>query len=227
MEMKYLMDKNKLKEYSPITYGLERTFYYLQYLSIANLLFGTRVKANKQFNTDNDKESITKKRGTNIEYYILAWVFLVLPICICFSNSENRLFKIASLCFAIYRLGEILVASINMNLFDAIRVEKGSHYVSSILRTIILSLINYFEIFMLYSIIYNFQINLLVGANGYHDTIYFSFITQLTIGYGDILPKGILKLVSMTQGIFGFLFGILVLSRFISIISTPNSVQEG
>lgn len=218
-------DNTQLKEYSPITYGLERIFYLLQYLSVANLFFGTRVKANKQFSNNDNKKSITKKRGTNIEYYILTWVFIILPICIWLSNSENRILKLSSTCLAIYRLLEILIVSINMNLFDVIRVGSKKHYVSGILRTIILSMINYFEIFMLYSVIYNSNISLLIGANGYHDTVYFSFITQLTIGYGDILPKGIIKLVSMTQGVFGFLFGILVLSRFISIISTPKSIQ--
>ena len=45
---------------------------------------------------------------------------------------------------------------------------------------------------------------------------YFSFITQLTIGYGDVSPKGWLRLVVVLQGLIGFLFVVSVLVRAIA-----------
>jgi potassium channel LctB len=43
------------------------------------------------------------------------------------------------------------------------------------------------------------------------DSIYFSFITILTIGYGDIYPTGFIRILTIIEGIVGWmLFGIIV-----------------
>jgi hypothetical protein len=49
----------------------------------------------------------------------------------------------------------------------------------------------------------------------------------LTIGYGDISPvSNEVKLVVMSQGIIGFLFALLVFSRFVSLMSGVHPVQS-
>jgi potassium channel LctB len=43
------------------------------------------------------------------------------------------------------------------------------------------------------------------------DFIYFSFVTILTIGYGDIAPHGFIRLLTAIEGLIGWLlFGIIV-----------------
>ena len=58
------MKPPELRQYSLITWVLERAFYRLQWLSIATWLLGTRIGAQKQFAEGGDKEAITKRRGT-------------------------------------------------------------------------------------------------------------------------------------------------------------------
>jgi len=49
------------------------------------------------------------------------------------------------------------------------------------------------------------------NAAGMFDSVYFSFITATTLGYGDISPKGILKLFSIIEAVLGLLiFGIVI-----------------
>ncbi len=49
------------------------------------------------------------------------------------------------------------------------------------------------------------------------DHIYFSFITATTTGFGDIIPIGAYKMVSLAEVIFGLLLLAFVTSKFVSI----------
>lgn len=49
------------------------------------------------------------------------------------------------------------------------------------------------------------------------DCIYFSFITATTTGFGDILPQGYFKIISVFEVIFGMLLLALVTSKLVSI----------
>jgi hypothetical protein len=49
------------------------------------------------------------------------------------------------------------------------------------------------------------------GLAGLGQAIYFSFVTALSIGYGDVVPVGPVRVVAVTEGVMGLiLFGILV-----------------
>lgn len=49
------------------------------------------------------------------------------------------------------------------------------------------------------------------------DSIYFSFITATSTGFGDIIPHGVFKIVSIIEVIFGLLLLAFVTSKLISI----------
>ena len=49
------------------------------------------------------------------------------------------------------------------------------------------------------------------------NSIYFSFVTATTTGYGDILPSGYFKLITIFEVVFGMLLLALVTSKFVSI----------
>jgi len=50
---------------------------------------------------------------------------------------------------------------------------------------------------------------------------YFSIITQLTIGYGDVYATGWLRIIAAAQGLIGALFVIVVLGR--AVLSPPKN----
>lgn len=54
--------------------------------------------------------------------------------------------------------------------------------------------------------------NLAEGVGGFSDLIYFSFITILSIGYGDITPASdIAQKMSMFFGLIGYFYGVVVI----------------
>ncbi|HTO61277.1 MAG TPA: ion channel, partial [Bradyrhizobium sp.] len=53
---------------------------------------------------------------------------------------------------------------------------------------------------------------------------YFSVVTQLTIGYGDLTPTSYLRAIIAAQGVLGFLVGIFAVSRVIAFLPKPQSV---
>ena len=56
------------------------------------------------------------------------------------------------------------------------------------------------------------------------DTIYFSFVTATTTGFGDIIPSGFFKIVSVFEVIFGLLLLAIVTSKLVSI--KQNAILE-
>ena len=53
-------------------------------------------------------------------------------------------------------------------------------------------------------------------APGFVTAIYFSFVTALSIGYGDVVPLGWFRLVAVVEGAFGLLIFGCVISKLVS-----------
>ena len=90
-------------------------------------------------------------------------------------------------------------------------------------RTLLMTLINILEVMLCFAFIYSYldDTNTLPGkfvfSTGYHltdlQTIYFSFVTSATIGYGDIAPKDplVIKLVIL-QIMLSLFFLVIVIT---------------
>lgn len=119
------------------------------------------------------------------------------------------------------RLLGILQMTVNLTLFDHLRIHTHKYWVESSVRNLILSMVNYAEMMAGFGILYA----ILIGRGGHFrgaesqlDGFYFSGITQLTIGYGDIAPIGAAKVLTLFHGLAGLLFTLFILSRFITLL---------
>ncbi|MBU6427777.1 MAG: hypothetical protein KGR26_02080, partial [Cyanobacteria bacterium REEB65] len=54
------------------------------------------------------------------------------------------------------------------------------------------------------------------GKSGFLAALYFSFVTALSIGYGDIVPVGIVRALAIVEGALGLLVFGGVVSKFVS-----------
>ena len=94
------------------------------------------------------------------------------------------------------------------------------------MRTLVLSFLNYLELLICFGIVYVTMLEQLVGAVTWLDAIYFSVVTQLTIGYGEIRPMGTARFVSAMQGLVAVAFTILILGRIVSVLPKIESVMK-
>lgn len=66
--------------------------------------------------------------------------------------------------------------------------------------------------------------NISAGINGFEDLIYFSFITVLSIGYGDITPAtDVAKKAAMFFGLIGYFYGVVVIGIIIGKFISKNN----
>lgn len=220
------MKPNELHEYSLLTWSLERLFRFLQLLSIATWLMGTRVSVQTQFDKEENRAAVTKRRGRQIEAYVVVW-FSAEILLLTFGEHLQESFRSISELIAAYRIVDILQATLNLNVFDRLRTSSKEIFVASLARTAILSVWNFFESMICFAVIYSANQTLLKHSYGIidpFDPIYFSAITQLTIGYGDVLPTSWLRGVAIAQGACGFLLGVFAISRVISFLPRTPSV---
>ena len=70
------------------------------------------------------------------------------------------------------------------------------------------------------------NISLLHGAGRAATGFYFSVVTQLTIGYGDVYPISVLRVVAVLQGLIGVVFVVLVLARLIASLPRIDSALD-
>ncbi len=218
------MKTRDIKRLSPITWVFERMFNAAQYLSPTNLLLGTRVGVQERFPTMTEEqiEARTIWRSRRIEAYIAAWAILELAVALWIPHAQGawRLLII----LPGFRIFEIFQATINLNLFDRLRLGEAAHKVASTARTLILSFWNFIELLVCVGIFYSTPMACFRQPISPPDGYYFSLTTQLTIGYGDIIPCGLTKMVVMAQGLCGFLFALVVLSRLIAHLPETGSV---
>ncbi|WP_082476519.1 ion channel [Methylobacterium sp. Leaf99] len=73
---------------------------------------------------------------------------------------------------------------------------------------------------------YSSNLEHLLNAKHSIDGYYFSAITQFTIGYGDILPIGFLKILVVFQSFISTIFVIIIFARVLSLFSPIISLKD-
>lgn len=214
----------ELRAYSMITWCFERLFWGLYLLSPSRLAGSSRVVHYGSEAFRLDPHGTTVRRSRRIEVYILSW-FIIEAILLAVAALEAgwplRLPRVV----ASLRILDILQSSVNLSVFDQLR-SRGSLMVSSAVRTLVLSFLNYLELIILFGILYTSVNAHLVGSAGWLDALYYSVVTQLTIGYGDIRPLGVARLISSLQGLIAVAFTILIFGRIVSVLPRIESVMR-
>lgn len=123
------------------------------------------------------------------------------------------------------RILDIFQQSVNMSVFDQLRSDERL-VISSAVRTLALSFLNYLELLVCFGIVYTTMPGALAGSTGWLDDLYFSVVTQLTIGFGDIRPVGVARLVASAQGLVSVIFTILMLGRIVSVLPKIDTVMK-
>jgi hypothetical protein len=211
------------KVHGPIFWAFERTFLLLQRLSGA-----IRPNLGVRYAKEAQKWKVLRNDG-----YVL--LFLVAEAAACIYVARNwtstdqpmRWVPLAICVLAGLRTIDIVQTGVNTVLFDGLRqAHREPQTILSFHRKLLLESVNYLELIVLFGLIYSAIQGRFCGKlNVWTDPFYFSAVTQLTIGYGEITPVGFGKLLAVSQALIGFFFSILVLARVVSVLPKMHDVS--
>lgn len=164
------------------------------------------------------------------------WVFLhfLVPFIFLFGSAAPTLskMKLGLLCYAAWRLFEVIVYHINVVAFDPYRRVKGrqDERVRSYLRCVILVIVNYLEIILWFALAYRnltwaFKLNGVLLDSFFH-SLNLSFVTMTRFGHTIIEPKpGLADILVLVQSAIGFFMIILILVYFISLLPRRGTMD--
>jgi len=164
-----------------------------------------------------------------IDSYILSWIAIEL-LFIGYASS----IKLSVVLFvATYRLVELTQAYTNIVIFHRLRhdtVGLGAYRIVSHWRTFVIGVINLIEGALLYGLLQYVMAKTIGGLtpsiSSAWDALYFSLVTITTLGYGDIQPIHLSRPLAVIEAIWGLLFGIALLGRFVAALPADRALDE-
>lgn len=170
----------------------------------------------------------TQIRSVTVEIYICAWILIELVclyICARLQLLTWLMLIVTGICSL--RISEILFTNVDIAIFSSEKLPV----IASAVRTLTLTLINYGELWLCFSGIYSANLGLLCFTSTHAqpniwDAIYFSGTTQLTIGYGDIVPVASGRAVALVQGFLSYLFALMILGKLAGLVSPLRGIAQ-
>lgn len=215
------------EEYGIITPTVMALFRLLQFLPF-QVFIGNRTDNHDDFVNKSleEQKKMTRRSTIIIEVIMLVYMSaeILTPLVLINSLYFNSALKYLLLIVFVLRLIDILQVNINLILFDGLRFKQNP--IAKYSRAIVLLIWNYFEIILIFGYLYFFFKESLSDYKSIIDAYYFSTITQLTIGYGDLNPLGSLKIISGIQGLIGTLFLVLIIAKVINMIPNLRDFED-
>jgi hypothetical protein len=162
-------------------------------------------------------ESFVVRRATALEWYILGWVALegALVAALLAGGIVPEWGRPLLYLLVGVRIVEILQKAFSVTVFARLSRRTDDSIVSAP-RMVFLAFVNFAELAACFGTVYALDLAKLHGADGVVAAYYFSLITQLTIGFGDIVPTGYLRLVVVLHGAVAVAFFTLVFARLMT-----------
>jgi Ion channel len=166
--------------------------------------------------------SLKDPKPADTERYVVGWfvVGFVISLAVCLLYD-----RVTPVRWVVYPLATLIYLIAALRGVEIIARTTTVKDVISIQRSLVLAAINYVELMLWFGLIYALNYHCHHGASRPVTAFYFSIITQLTIGYGDVYAMGWLRIIAAAQGLIGALFVIVVLGRAVS-ASPPPSPPE-
>ena len=216
------------KEYGIITPSIMFFFRLLQFLPF-QVFYGNKTDHyydDLKGKSHEETKHIAKKRAVFMEKIIIGYLVVEISMPYIYENYLHvSWFKYLISTVLALRLIDIIQVNVNMILFDSIRT-GGFNRITKYTRAILLIIWNYFEIILIFGFFYLSNHELLKGFSTWTDCYYFSTITQLTIGYGDLSPTGLIRFVTAFQGFVGTMFLAFIISKIISLVPELKELDD-
>jgi len=175
----------------------------------------------------------TKGSYRFVDGWVLGNLLLSIVLLLMCSAPDLHWGEAIAIGYGGIRVFEVFIYQINVLLFDEYRARKAgkSYALRGFRRLVILLLHNYVEIIFWFALFYrNLGWAFETGQttlDSFLVSLNFSFVTMTTFGYSTIFPKETLgDILTLIQSVIGLFMALLILARFISLIPTPETLDE-
>ncbi len=198
------------------------------------------LKDNFLVETDHRKPFL---RSLWVDTFIFCCFFIDI-VLICLVNSPPKIIDIAllnkiSFFYFGWRIFDILSNVFKITLFDSFDYSRKRRVPSTVARTVTLGFLNFIELGICFGGIYAMFPELIYPTTescsnqsfclqkpDFWQPFHLSFITQSTIGYGDIFPTGWLRYIAWLQGFSGIVILVLLLGKYISLLASQEDKEQ-
>jgi hypothetical protein len=216
------------EEYGILTPSIMFFFRLLQFLPF-QIFYGNKTDyyyKELKGKSASERKQIAKGRAIFMEKVILTYMAIEVLMPFLYQNYLHVVwFKYLISIILALRLVDIIQVNVNMILFDSIRTE-GFNRITKYTRAILLIIWNYFELILIFGFFYLSNHESLKGFNIWTDSYYFSTITQITIGYGDLSPIGSIRFITAFQGFVGTMFMAFIISKIITLVPELKEMDK-
>jgi Ion channel len=173
-------------------------------------------------------DSYLIKATKRVDYLNMIWWFIIIACYIVMVYTEGW---ICTLILIIVLLRIINIVSRQLRVIFITYSDDGDSITSRIVstkRNLLFAFIHYIELIICFASIYaNFPQKLKISSDSDDKLVYlyFSNISQLTIGYGDITPLGFIRFVVSFQGMIGLLIVALTIGKFVGMIPIKDALK--
>jgi hypothetical protein len=169
----------------------------------------------------------SNRRAKKVDTYLAICFFVSLfLIALIHITGTATVRYIAILCFA-WRISDVVCTAVRVLLFDKISYPGNHRVVSTKARIVTLGLLNFIELGVCFGGIYSCFPELIHSDNrDFLGAFHLSFISQTTIGYGDVYPIGWLRPVTWLQGLSGIIILTLLIARYIGLLPKRGDSQK-
>ncbi len=183
--------------------------------------------------SDQEHLAFSKCRARTVDTFITVCVAVELLAFVTIAKSDGWICWIP-IAFVTWRILDVMATALHVSLFDEFDTSKERYVHSAPSRVILLGLLNYVELLICFAAIYAIDATLIVPTNtsiksAFADAIecplHLSCITQLTVGYGDLVPSSWLRFITWLQGASGLTIIAILIARYMSEVANSSDTS--
>jgi Ion channel len=185
--------------------------------------------------TEEQRLAYSQSRSQLVDTFVVA-CFVTDVVCFGLICGKMTCAWWLAVVFIVWRMVDLLATAVRVSLFDEFDKRTERYVYSTPIRPVVLGIMNYVELVVCFAAVYAINPGLILSSDkdlswlvspSVERPLHLSFMTQLTVGYGDLYPDHWLRPVTWLQGCAGLGVIVLLIARYMAIVPGSDESVAG